>query len=173
MRYKDIPQFTRAGGWECDFDFPFRFVREIDRMIKEDGLQLNPDFQRGHVWTDDQQIAYIEFLLRGGKTARVIYLNNPNWQIHKSDSYTDFVCVDGLQRITAIKRFVNDEIPVFGAYQSEYEDVPSISTSMKINVNDLKTRREVLQWYIDFNAGGTIHTDVEIQKVRMLLAQEQ
>ena len=32
------------------------------------GLQFNPDFQRGHVWTEGQQIAFMEFLLKGGKT---------------------------------------------------------------------------------------------------------
>lgn len=30
------------------------------------------------------------------------------------------------------------------------------------NVATLKTRSKVLQWYIDFNAGGTSHSDLEI-----------
>jgi hypothetical protein len=39
-------------------------------------------------------------------------------------------------------------------------------------VNELKTRREVLQWYLDLNAGGVVHTTKEIERVRELLAKE-
>ncbi len=36
-------------------------------------------------------------------------------------------------------------------------------------VNDLLTREEVLQWYIDLNTGGTDHTDEEINRVKEML----
>ena len=38
-----------------------------------------------------------------------------------------------------------------------------------LNVNDLKTEKEVLQWYIDMNAGGTPHSSEEIQRVREMI----
>ena len=44
---------------------------------------------------------------------------------------------------------------------------------MKINVNDLPTRKNVLQWYIEHNAGGTIHTEEEINRVKELLKKEK
>jgi hypothetical protein len=40
---------------------------------------------------------------------------------------------------------------------------------MKINVNSLLTKADVLRWYIQFNAGGTPHTAEEIEKVKALL----
>lgn len=170
MKFSEIPQFTKTGSWQCDFDI-VRFSREIDRMVSEDGLQLNPDFQRGHVWTEDQQIKFVEFLLKGGKTARIVYLNKPSWNRQVPEgAYDDFVCVDGLQRITAIQRFVKNEIKVFGYHFNEYEDNPRVMyDTMKININDLKSKREVLQWYIDFNVGGTVHSDEEIEKVKLLM----
>ena len=39
--------------------------------------------------------------------------------------------------------------------------------------NDLETRAEVLQWYIDHKAGGIAHTDEEINKVKILLENEK
>ena len=39
-------------------------VKFIEDEVSEMGLQLNPDFQRGHVWTEEQQIAWIEYHLR-------------------------------------------------------------------------------------------------------------
>lgn len=168
MKFRDIPQLTRAGSWECDYDIN-RFVKAIEEWEKE-GLEMNPDFQRGYVWTETQQIAYVEYVLRGGKTARVIYLNCAGWQ--SGDYSKEFVCVDGLQRATAIKRFIHNEIKVFGGYYKEYEDSPRLVQGMKININDLKTRKDVLQWYIDFNTGGTVHTEEEIKRVKGLLDAE-
>lgn len=42
---------------------------------------------------------------------------------------------------------------------------------MILNVNDLKTEKEVLQWYIDMNAGGTPHTSDEIERVKRMILQ--
>lgn len=168
-KFRDIPQLTRSGNWECDFDL-VQLVKFIENEIKEMGLEMNPDFQRGHVWTEQQQIAFIEFFLKGGKTGRVIYLNKPDWNLSvPKDNYNDYVCVDGLQRYTAIKRFINNEIKVFGSYFNEYEDSLRINKTMRVNVNDLKSKKEVLQWYIEFNDGGTPHSKEEIERVKTIL----
>lgn len=169
-KFRDIPQLTRCGNWECDFTFP-ELVKYIENEVVEQGLQMNPDFQRGHVWTEKQQIAFIEFFLRGGKTGRVIYLNNPSWNF-PNEEYNEYVCVDGLQRYTAIKRFINNEITAFGTYYKDYEDHIRATNTMRLNVNDLQSRKEVLQWYIEFNAGGTPHSDAEIKRVKDLLDKE-
>ena len=171
-KFKDIPAFTRDGSWQCDFDFKY-LLEFIDEHIKEYGLQLNPDFQRGHVWTEKQQIAWLEFFLIGGKTGRILYFNCPWWQGRKNEGeYNDFVCVDGLQRITAIRRFMNGEIPVFESYINEYEDNMSIVRhNIKVNINNLKSEKDVLQWYVDMNAGGTPHSSEEIDRVKKMIKE--
>ena len=175
MKFSDIPQYIDTGSWECNYSFEklVKAIEEwsngIDTNVK---LEMNPDFQRGHCWTENQQISFMESVLKGGaKNARVIYLNNPNWK-HSDRTYKDFVCVDGLQRYTAIKRFINNEIKVFGYYYNEYEDDLRMKYDMKINVNDLPTRKDVLQWYIEMNSSGTIHTEEEINRVKELLEKE-
>ena len=176
MKFSDIPQYIDSGSWECTYDLK-RLVRTIedwsngiDSNVK---LEMNPDFQRGHVWIEEQQIAFVESVLKGGaKNARVIYLNNPNWMRYNYRPYEDFVCVDGLQRYTAIKKFINNEIKIFGYYYKEFEDSLRMKHDMRINVNDLPTKRNVLQWYIEHNSGGTIHTEEEINKVKKLLEME-
>ena len=82
------------------------------------------------------------------------------------------VCVDGLQRFTAIKRFINNEIQVYGSYYKEFEDSVRVSLNMKININCLQTKKEVLEWYLQINEGGTPHTKSEIDKVKNLLKGE-
>ena len=171
-RFRDVPRFTEDGAWQADFDLKY-FVQFIDEQIRDFGLQLKPEFQRGHVWTEDQQIKWIEFFLRGGKTSRIVYLNKPDWNGSVPEgAYNDFVCVDGLQRITAIQRFINGEIPAFGSYFYEFEDRMSMTDHcIKVNINDLKSEKEVLQWYVDMNAGGTPHSVEEIERVKKMISE--
>lgn len=58
-----------------------------------------------------------------------------------------------------------------GSYFSEYEDKLRLvnNNTIVLNVNDLKTEKEVLQWYIDMNAGGTPHSSEEIQRVKEMI----
>ena len=174
-RFKDIPQFTSSGLYQVNYPLT-SLVREIEEEVSEMGLQLNPEFQRGHVWTEEQQIAWIEYHLRGGKSGNTIYLNDPFWKSYrepKPNEYSDYVCVDGLQRITAAQRFVHNEIKVFGSYFKEYEDRLRLANNatMILNVNNLQSEKEVLQWYVDMNAGGTPHTNEEIERVKQMIKE--
>lgn len=169
-KFRDIPRFTDIGRYAVDYPIN-HLIPWIEEEVKEDGLQLNPDFQRGHVWTEKQQIAYVEFILQGGRTGRDIFLNKPDWHHPVPDgAYNDFVCVDGLQRLTALRRFIQNEIKVFGSYFCEYTDnLRTLSDTIRVHVNDLKTKEEVLRWYIEMNAGGTPHSEEEIERVQKML----
>ena len=166
MTFDEIPEFTRPASWRADIDL-FTFVKKLDEWVSEDGLQLNPDFQRGHVWTEEQQAAFIEFILRGGTTGRDIYLNHPGWRLNFKG---EFVCVDGLQRITAIQKFMSNELKAFGQYYREFGGKPNaMKHYMVVHVNNLQTKREVLKWYIEMNAGGTPHSKEEIARVQAMM----
>ena len=169
MNFQDIPQFTSPASYHIDVSLSY-LKEHIDHHIQESNLQLNPDFQRGHVWTEKQQIAYVEYLLRGGTSGREIYLNLPGLRWTNTD---DYVCVDGLQRITACLRFLDNEIPAFWTLYKDYEGRIDHQISLSIWVNTLKTKREVLIWYTELNSGGTAHTEAELDRVRRMIAEEK
>ncbi|GAA4391710.1 hypothetical protein [Hymenobacter koreensis] len=105
----------------------------------------------------------------------VIYFNKPSWRSQATTDYDDFVCVDGLQRLTALLRFLRGETQAFGQYYHEFEqDIQRArnSDSLRFNINNLQTKAQVLEWYLQMNAGGTPHTAEEIERVRLLLARE-
>lgn len=171
-KFSDIPQLTSEGNYCVDFPI-HRFGKYIEDEIKTMGLQLNPDFQRGHVWTEEQQVAWIEYFLRGGKSGTTLYFNHPNWMCSSKYKvqYNDYVCVDGLQRITAIQRFLNNEIPAFGTLYKDFEDEPRlVGNTIHVNVNNLKTKKEVLTWYVEMNSGGTPHSDEEINRINKMIS---
>ncbi|MBR0312818.1 MAG: DUF262 domain-containing protein [Oscillospiraceae bacterium] len=166
MTFDEIPRFTKQASWRADMDIE-TLVKRIEVWVDEYGLQLNPDFQRGHVWTEEQQIAFVEFIPRGGMTGRDLYFNHPGWMV---DFEGEFVCVDGLQRITALQRFANNEIKPFGQYFREFGGrLNLLHHYMTAHINNLKTRKEVLRWYIEMNEGGTPHSKEEIARVRTLM----
>jgi len=168
MRFRDIPPFTRTANYRVNIDLE-SLPWSIQGYLDKHGLDMDPDFQRAHVWTEDQQVRFVEYLLRDGVSGRVIYFNHPGWM---SDWKGDFVLVDGKQRLEACLRFLRGELRVFGHLRPEFEDRISCLTGLVFAVNNLRTRAEVLQWYLDLNTGGTVHTDAEIEKVKRLLKSE-
>lgn len=128
-------------------------------------LILNPDFQRGHVWTEEQQIAYVEYMLKGGTTGKEIYFNCSSWM----DGFdTPIFCVDGLQRLTAAIKFVNNQLPVFdGHLHNDIEG--ACRTTFSFHVMKVRSKKELLKVYIDFNSGGTPHRPEEIIRIQEMI----
>lgn len=145
------------------------FIEDIEKDYK---VEMNPDFQRGHVWTEDQQVKYLEFVLRGGISGKELYFNSPVFNSKEGEDIDSFklVCVDGLQRITAVYAFLDNKIKVFGSYYKEYTDKPRESdTRFKVYINGLTKKEELYRWYIELNEGGTPHSQEEIDRVRGML----
>ena len=169
MKWNEIPKFKEFGMINpINFGF-VSYIDFISEQIENFGLQLNPDFQRGHVWIEEQQEKYIEFILRGGKSGRDFYFN---WN-RKTNEY---VCVDGLQRTVAFKRFFDGEIKVFNQtyddfYFTKRETGSNPLPEFRVNVyiNYLESKKEILEWYIDMNSGGTPHSNDEIERIRNII----
>lgn len=169
MRFKDIKQFTQKANYKTNVNWA-DLKAVLDRWTTEyktARLDMNPEFQRGYVWTEEQKIAYVEFKLRGGEGSDVIYFNCKGWMSNFSGP---FVLVDGKQRLSAVLDFLDNKFPVFGDYY--YKDfegrIPS-DIWFEFRVNNLTSMKEVLNWYIEMNTGGTVHTDAEINKVRQMI----
>ena len=170
MQFKDIPKFKSFGNYRINVDIK-GLPAWIEHMEEDWNLDLNPDFQRGHVWTPAQQTRYVEYLLRGGQSSREIIFNCPQW--NSGNNPEPLVCVDGRQRITACLKFTKNELPVFeGHYLRDFEDnMPSLHYTLIICVNDLQTRKEVLEWYKELNWGGTVHDNKEFKKIDKLIKE--
>lgn len=169
MKFRDIKRFPHAA---YRVDVGWNYLEEyVSDSIKNDGLDLNPDFQRAHVWSDDQRSKYVEYILQGGSSGRELYFNCPQWS--RGIRRGPYVIVDGKQRLQTVRMFLNNEIPAFGHFFGDYTDRPCMITArFSWNIAELETRAEVLQWYLNFNAGGVVHTDVELARVRELLEKE-
>ena len=104
-------------------DFLFGGLEGSLQRLGEDfgGLELTPDFQRGHVWTPDQKRHFIENLLRGiiSTSGLTIQFNCPQFEENSArrrdqDLPNHLQCIDGLQRLTAVLDFLRGEVQPFG-----------------------------------------------------------
>lgn len=171
IAFGDIPKFSRDGKDQTTVSLAY-LEKHLALLNEGDRLDLEPDFQRAHVWDAEKRRAFVEFVLRGGYGSSDIRFNEyPSGKI---------VLVDGLQRLTAIRMFLRDELRVFpdlappaGALLSEFEGesnyrrIPPL-TYLIFRMNDLPKRSDVLRWYLEINAGGVVHTEDELAKVRRL-----
>ena len=173
-KFENIDKFPHCN-YKIDVALDF-LLDHLGFWERDFVLELNPDFQRGHVWTERQQVEYVEYILmkpQKGPSTSLIF-NCTNW-----DNYSNILeenviqCVDGLQRITALTGFLKNEIPAYGSLLKDYEDQRYIkSVYIQFYVNSLPTKADVLKYYIKLNSGGTVHTSEEIERVKELLRKE-
>lgn len=167
-----------TSRYEVDVSFHYLEQWIADGLSYGEGRSLNlePDYQRGHVWSRDQQREYVEYVLQGGEAARNIYFAadredylNASWNL-----------VDGLQRMTAVREFLALKFGVFadeahpdGHYANAISDLRRLHYSFRIKVIVLKSRADELRLYLSINTKGTPHASEEIARVRALLEAEE
>lgn len=78
-------------------------IREVYHHYKEGTLQLQPDFQRGYVWTPAIQRRFIESIL----------MRLPIPVVYLAETVDDkYEVIDGQQRLTTIVNFIDGKFPL-------------------------------------------------------------
>lgn len=183
-------QFQKASPFPLSpwgVDVPWGYIeKQLDSFKECEGLDLDPDFQRGHVWTENQQRAFVEYMLLGGPAATTIYFACEGFN---SAHIKGPVCiVDGKQRLEAIRKFMRNELEIFmqprpwhsiglraerGSKLSDFTDNMRITRRETLHFCVANVDRPtMLRWYLALNSGGTPHAASEIEKVEQLLAKE-
>jgi len=152
---------------------------ERKMLLSQGVFELEPDFQRGHVWSDVQRVAYIEALIRKTAPAGILF-NCPGWT--RSDgggggiAANTFQCIDGLQRLTAVRKFMAGGFKAFDKYYAQDLKGSPFDLAryrMSVAVYEFNSRADLLQFYLDLNSGGTVHAPSELERVRGLMDQSR
>lgn len=141
----------------------------------EDALELfdvqdDAPYQRGHKWTEAQQIAFVGHVLTGGVVNPII----TNMKTKDVDGPCEVV--DGKQRLRALVRWLHNEIPadVLGqlVYLRDCDPVSFRRLDVRITIWTVQLDRVgVMRLYLRLNRGGTPHTNEEIAKVEQMLVE--
>lgn len=131
-------------------------VSDIREWSDDSRLELKPDFQRNEVWTSAAQIMLIDTILKGIPIPK-IYIKTT---VKNDKTYR--VVIDGQQRLTAILKFIHDELPLKVPYQGQYqnklfsqlpESVHNEFIRYKIDINEIfdPTDEEIRDLYSRVN----------------------
>lgn len=148
-------------------DYPLAFLAQVIRR-PEDPWQLDPDYQRDHVWTDRQRVLFMGHLLENGRMPLIFLQDGAPYEV-----------IDGKQRLTACLKFLDGEIPAELSdgrllWWKDFNEIDRrCAPEVKCAIVRLPDRAAVLRFYLKLNRGGTVHTDAEIERVRQLLAAEE
>lgn len=154
---------------------------QLQRWNEDYGLELDPEFQRGHVWTQEQQIAFIEGIVRGsiGSSGLTVTMNCPDYGGNpkaKDSDLDKMVCVDGLQRLTAIQHYLENRFKIFqqidGGVSVDYFDHTAFSFKslyIRIQIHTMQNLNDVLHYYVAVNDGGTPHSKEELNRIKARL----
>jgi hypothetical protein len=94
-----------------------QWARLLARRATEGEIELDPPYQRGDVWSEDQRLALLQSWLRGLPTGVVILADrtNPDWVRGNGDPYDTgqgyAAVIDGKQRITTAMHWFAGDLP--------------------------------------------------------------
>ena len=75
-------------------------VETIYNQIKQENIDLNPQFQRRNAWNDDKKTRLIESLITGMPVPEVVFAEHPKKK-------RSFIVIDGKQRLLTIAGFMD------------------------------------------------------------------
>lgn len=168
-----------GGGGEVHEDLE-QLVSEIDGEAGDDvtakrrGLVLQPDYQRGYVWTDRQAELFVGHWLEGGEVPK-IYVHRPRSAESGGPRWYEQPCeaIDGQQRLRSLWRWVKGEIlaETSSGERLAYADTNEVDRrQLDVKICYVSLRYDDrLKLYIRLNRGGTAHTETDIAKARALL----
>lgn len=147
----------------------------LSEEIQEIGLDLDPEYQRGLKWTEDQKVAYIEHLLTSNRISKTILIAHVRKSGDLHPGY--YSLLDGKQRLNAMRSFVKGELRIFRHLFPEGVSWDDFSKEARLHPNatfewsiiPLTKMSQVYRIYTSTNYGGTFHTPEEIERVREMM----
>ncbi len=168
----------------------FDLARQVGRGI----IDLNPPYQRGAVWTDDQRIALVRSWMMGVPIPAIILNNRGNsgwYDAHGSSPYETstgiYAVVDGKQRLETAVAWFNGDLAVPASWFApddvtetvETDDGPYVTfnglaesrqsqfefrSPLPCAEGQLATVRAEAEVYLLVNGGGTPQSDDDMAR---------
>ena len=114
-------------------------IEVIYNRILNGDIDLQPNFQRGEIWTEAKQQKLIDTILRGWKI--------PPIHVVVGENQVDEV-LDGQQRLASIKNFMQGVFPVNGFLTPPDEDIRKLNGKFYYDL-DISNQRSFRKYIIN------------------------
>lgn len=122
-------------------------------QIKEDEIYYNAWYQREYVWTEKEQVEFIQNLIMGLPVGEVSVVLDTTYK--EGVKYIEVV--DGKQRLITLKKYFNDEVVVWGQVYSDLLPADKrFLGNMILPYTDLsaQSEKEKLEYFYRINFSG-------------------
>lgn len=128
------------------------------------GLSL-PPWQRPEVWTVQQKVRFIEGIFLGLGCGYYV-INGSEWAADAQPLPMSGWLIDGQQRISALRDFIQGDLVVFGDVQYASLSQPEKMRFKRIKfacfaLDYIASELVLMELYDRLNFGGTAHTQVD------------
>lgn len=131
------------------------------------GTDVNPDYQRGYVWSEEDETRLIDALFAGRDIGKFVFIKYP---YPRNDDV-----LDGKQRLNTIVRFITNQFKYKGLYwnqigkydRSTFED--RIIQYVELDGKNL-TEVDKLEIFLSVNAAGVPQSEEHLTAIRAKLA---
>ena len=151
-------------------------LKYVYQWYKDNQMDLNPIYQRGVVWTQEQKEHYLINLFESRARIEPAIV-----QYYDADNEV-YEVLDGKHRLTTLFDFIDNKITVKGLY---FKDLHNDDQNFLMNFNvqykriikkrdfgnlDIKTK---LQLFYEINLYGTKMSDEDLQRVQSLMTENK
>lgn len=150
-----------------DIDFERFAFGDIKRLFDEDKIFINLDYQRGDIWTPNQQLALIESIINSYSIGvLVLYINEKS----------KFEILDGQQRLITIRKYLNGELNVASFNIQAYDELNNTERMfldaysvgyLKLKSHNQETKEEdIVQTFLRLQEGSPLNKAEKINAYR-------
>lgn len=168
-------QLTIWKGQEIEIVKVDTDLSKIYRKYAEEEIDLNPEYQRGLVWTDKQKQEYILAILKQRAKITPVIIEKLTEQ-----GTVLYEILDGKQRLTALFDYIDNKYPLqTGEYFKDLsaKDI-NVITQTRVSYTRITSYNECdvsldfkLAYFLEINALGTKITDEHIEKIENKLKE--
>ncbi|MEG0097845.1 MAG: DUF262 domain-containing protein [Citrobacter sp.] len=140
--------------------------------IRRGALNFGAEYQREYVWGEEEQQTFLRVLISGFPIGSVALAKAPDWDV-SDGPYIEVV--DGKQRLTTLKMFINNEIPIVigdeEIFWSEFSRAEQLSfgrPTLTAVILDDATTKDRIEYFIAVNFTGVPQSEEHRKKVLKL-----
>ena len=136
------------------------------------GIDMDPDYQRGYVWTQEDKEKLIDSIFNNVDIGKFVFVHRRNYSDPDSPLYE---VLDGKQRITALCEFYENKFPYKGKYYNDLSDRDKWHfCDYSVNVAEVEQadKATILKYFLMINTGGKAISEEHLHKVRKLYENE-
>ncbi len=160
------------------FNYYQQDIRSLFSMyFNQYGIDLDPDYQRGNVWDEDQKVALIDSIFKNIDIGKFAIIKRP-WGNDPNKPQTPHLSemLDGKQRLTALIDFFCGRFTYRGKYYNDLHPLDQShfrNYSVSVAQSEGLTNEQKYRYFLKLNTNGSPIEPEHMERVKDMLEKEK